>query len=513
MSQQKQFIEFDPILQKSPANKGKFRLYLDEGTHSFFKIDDQGNEEPISKSLTAAELKDLIENNSNYLSSAISSSFSSNLQAASLALRGIIISDQLNIWGAFGNAPPIVGSGNGYVFLTDSYNNVTVDNFLDGVIPEFNYVEDPTLDIKHVDTTCSIISDFAFQDSYIQTIYASYVTYIGQFSFGSCYSLEYVRFPNLENLGSGAFYEANIVGAYFPKLQEVSSLCFYSSINMMSVDMPEVTVINSDAFAFCNSLLYVNIPKVTHIKSSAFYYSQAIESISFPNLITIEASAFEECYGLISLYLPKVETVGENAFSKTSLSSISLPEALYIGSAAFGENASLTSAYLPKVQTVAPYAFYYTGLTNISLPMATTIDTYAFYETPIQSAFLPNASTIESYAFASCPNLAYVYIPKAQSIGERAFSGCTSLPFIAIPSAGYINQYVFTDCDLLTDVYLNTPLSGLDNNALADSSVSTIHLRPAPNTPAGWTIGGGQTIKGKSGINVVADWTTYPDLP
>jgi hypothetical protein len=66
---------------------------------------------------------------------------------------------------------------------------------------------------------------------------------------------------------------------------------------------------------------------------------------------------------------------------------------------------------------------------------------------------------------------------------------------------------------LTSGVYLNTALSGLNASALALSSITTIHLRPAPNTPAGWTTGAGQTIKGKSGVTVVSNWTTYPNLP
>ena len=85
---------------------------------------------------------------------------------------------------------------------------------------------------------------------------------------------------------------------------------------------------------------------------------------------------------------------------------------------------------------------------------------------------------------------------------------------LTIPnSATTIGEGAFRVCESITDVYLNQPLSSVGSNAFAGCEFSTIHLRPSPNTPAGWTIGGDQTIGGKSGVTVVANWTTYPNPP
>lgn len=45
------------------------------------------------------------------------------------------------------------------------------------------------------------------------------------------------------------------------------------------------------------------------------------------------------------------------------------------------------------------------------------------------------------------------------------------------------------------------------------SNFNKIRFRPAPFTPAGWTLGTGRTASGNTNVTVVADWTTYPNMP
>jgi len=107
-----------------------------------------------------------------------------------------------------------------------------------------------------------------------------------------------------------------------------------------------------------------------------------------------------------------------------------------------------------------------------------------------------------------------VSLPAATSIGGGAFQYCNSLSFIALPVATSFGASSFGYSTSLTSgLYINAPLAGLGDQAFYTSSITAVHLRPAPNTPAGWTTGNGQTIAGKSSIKVVFDWTTYPNLP
>ena len=99
-----------------------------------------------------------------------------------------------------------------------------------------------------------------------------------------------------------------------------------------------------------------------------------------------------------------------------------------------------------------------------------------------------------------------------EGIGSRAFQYCSGFTSLVIPnSVTNIGSSAFYSCYGITDAYLNQPLSSVGSYAFYFSGLGTVHLRPAPNTPAGWTIDSGQTIGGKSGVIVIDDWTNYPN--
>ena len=211
----------------------------------------------------------------------------------------------------------------------------------------------------------------------------------------------------------------------------------------------------------------------------------------------------------------KLATIGNYAFDNcAALASVSLPAAASLGDYAFEGCTALTSVSMPVATTIGASAFYGGYLTSVSLPVAATIGDYAFSYCALTSVSLPVAANIGDYAFENCNVLASVSLPVATTIGSYAFENCSALASVSLPSAATIGDYAFQSCTSLTSgVYLNAPLAGLDADALTGSSITTIHLRPAPNTPAGWSAGAGQTINGKSGITVVFDWTTFPNLP
>jgi hypothetical protein len=143
------------------------------------------------------------------------------------------------------------------------------------------------------------------------------------------------------------------------------------------------------------------------------------------------------------------------------------------------------------------FAYCYSLTGNLTIPNSvTSIGSYAFYYCAgfTGSLTIPNSVTsIDSLAFQSC----------------SGFTGSLTIP----NSVTNIGSQAFKSCPNLTSAYLNQPLSAVGSNAFQSSGITTISLRPSPNTPAGWTIGSGQTIGGKAGVTVVADWTTYPDPP
>jgi hypothetical protein len=200
------------------------------------------------------------------------------------------------------------------------------------------------------------------------------------------------------------------------------------------------------------------------------------------SVTNIGSSAFNGCVSLIgSLVIPnRVTSIGSNAF----LYCVSLTGNLTIPN---------------RVTSIGIYAFGYcasfTGSLNIGSSV-TSIGNNAFRGCNgfTNSLAIPNSvTTIDSEAFIDC----------------TGFTGSLTIP----NSATTIGSTAFENCTGLTNAYLNQPLSAVGSNAFINSGLTTISLRPSPNTPAGWTIGSGQTIGGKSGITVVANWTTYPNPP
>ena len=68
---------------------------------------------------------------------------------------------------------------------------------------------------------------------------------------------------------------------------------------------------------------------------------------------------------------------------------------------------------------------------------------------------------------------------------------------------------------ILTTAYLATPFAniptgGFGSGAFYGSGLTTVYAKDA--VANGWTLGGGQTVGGKSGV-IVIDWTNYPVTP
>ena len=151
-----------------------------------------------------------------------------------------------------------------------------------------------------------------------------------------------------------------------------------------------------------------------------------------------------------------------------------------------------------RVTSIGSSAFYNCNFEgSLAIPNSvTTIGSQAFYNGSgfTGSLTIPNSVTfIDSFAFYNCDFL----------------TGPLTIP----NSVTSIGTYAFAACASIANAYLNQPLSSVGTSAFAFTGLTTIHLRPSPNTPAGWTIGSNQTIGGKSAVTVVADWTTYPNPP
>jgi hypothetical protein len=241
----------------------------------------------------------------------------------------------------------------------------------------------------------------------------------------------------------------------------------------------------------------------TSIGSYAFYYCLSLTgNLTIPNSVTsIGSYAFTYCSSFTgSLTIPGTTSIGDGAFNNCTFNGLNVT------------GTSISANQFNSRQNI-------TGALSIANTI-TTIGNFAFINCTSLSGSLtiPNSVTsIGSYAFYYCTGFTgSLTIPNSvTSIASLAFQNCTGFTgSLTIPnSVTSIGSTAFKSCSNLTNAYLNQPLSAVGSNAFQSSGITTISLRPSPNTPAGWTIGSGQTIGGKAGVTVVADWTTYPDPP
>ena len=282
-------------------------------------------------------------------------------------------------------------------------------------------------------------------------------------------------------------------------------------------------------------------------KTSDPYITQLILGTS---ATSIGDYAFSSCTSLSgSLTIPNnVTSIGIGAFRSTPFSSLTLGSGVTsIGSYAFSYCSSLTGPLtIPNsVTSIGDYAFRESGWDGptaftypLTIPGTVSLASYAFNGSSFNGLSVTGTiiianlfsdkggivlgpltiantvTSIGSYAFYNNNFTGSLTIPNSvTSIGSFAFAYCAIGSSLTIPnSVTSIGDRAFLGCESITDAYLNQPLSAFDNTFQA-SGLTTVHLRPSPNTPAGWTIGESQTIAGKDEVTVVADWTTYPDPP
>ena len=173
------------------------------------------------------------------------------------------------------------------------------------------------------------IADYGFADCYsLQYVEFEYVanigyalTTVGEYAFSGCGALSsaYLPYDTVTEIGEGAFYDCYSL-SYFSMPSNVTVIedwTFYRT-SLYDTWIPYgVTHIGNYAFADCPNLKAIWLPEsLTEIGSSAFYHCTALTGVTLsPNTTQIGYSAFEGCTGLTSITVPaSVKTIRDGAF-------------------------------------------------------------------------------------------------------------------------------------------------------------------------------------------------------
>jgi hypothetical protein len=142
------------------------------------------------------------------------------------------------------------------------------------------------------------------------TSISSDVSYIRSNAFREYTKLSTVNFPNVESIGSYAFYGSGIAEAIFISCTEAEPFALANCSNLVCVSLPSLVNASNDVLRDNPALEEVFIPSCQVIGQNAFDNDYNLQYLTLDSATRIEAKAFSGCGSLVALGL-KAPTVCE----------------------------------------------------------------------------------------------------------------------------------------------------------------------------------------------------------
>ena len=130
------------------------------------------------------------------------------------------------------------------------------------------------------------------------------------------------------SVGAYAFYRTSLATVVMPNVESLGTDAFYENKSLTSVDMPKLTMLGIDAnnknhFFNCSSLSYINMPMLVKVAIGMFK-SSALEEVVFANVTDVEEMSFQDCKSLTRVDLPVASMIDWKAFANTALETLIL---------------------------------------------------------------------------------------------------------------------------------------------------------------------------------------------
>lgn len=250
-------------------------------------------------------------------------------------------------------------------------------------------------------------------------VHNSNVSFIRENAFAGFSMLSDISFPNVETIGSTAFYgsissmwnyetssvgeldtRVPIVSAAFPKCKTINGRAFQGCYKLSEISFPNVETIEYGVFQGC-PITEAVFPKCISIASyvfTAWNYEPTLQILGLPAIKSIPMSAFQSCSTLTSVDISECENIGDWAFQDCSqISRMVLPKCTYLYQSTFAGCTSLSSLYM-LASSVAMLSIQYSYYPPFrSSPLSTTGHIYvraslaeAYKEASGWSAFSSN---------------------------------------------------------------------------------------------------------------------------
>lgn len=343
--------------------------------------------------------------------------------------------------------------------------------------------------------------------------------------------------PDVEQITEDAFYGCSALQNVTFKGSKIllGKNCFASS-GLKNIEIPAKATLSDGTFRDCKSLSWIEIPNyVSKIPDNCFSGCTGLSSIYLPASVNeIGNNAFqgsglsytEDSKGnaqqidvngtnVKSVIIPEgVKKIGSFAFGNCkAIKAISIPKSIEsLGMGSF-QNSGIVKAVMQndsKYESLGDSTFQGTNLTNVVIPNNVKILGSSAFEDclSLNSVTLQEGLTkIEGAVFKNCSLLKELTIPSTvEQIGYRYLDGCNdmtiafnSLPYIkynyhgvdckdAYSYDGIIKKAIVTDkvteiperyfenATSLNELVLSEGLTGISENALANTGLTTVEL-------------------------------------
>ena len=163
-----------------------------------------------------------------------------------------------------------------------------------------------TINEVYDDETVSLYSVF-YRSNVEKVTFPKCRSIVGNEVFAYCEKLFSVDFPELVQIGTGAFRgTTKLAYVFFPKVGDVITSAFNRS-SVETVDLPVCTWIRDTVFSYCSKLKEIKIPICKVIGRSAFLGCSALEKIFLDGVTavtTLGTDALKDTPGTLKIIVP-----------------------------------------------------------------------------------------------------------------------------------------------------------------------------------------------------------------
>lgn len=155
---------------------------------------------------------------------------------------------------------------------------------------------------------CYFLSDFAFYESALIEFRATYLQEISYRCFFLCTLLETIDTPSVCHFGSSSHYACyNLTSVRFKEVSEIESYAFYrcTLLTALNGTFADTAEINQYAFCMCDSLHEIDMRKFASIGEKSFSCCSGLTEIRIQEPVIIYREVFSYCENIIHVVLGK----------------------------------------------------------------------------------------------------------------------------------------------------------------------------------------------------------------